>query len=242
MPVLILNEFIKLKRSLVLLICLAAPLCAAGFEVMVMLGRHGPRPWVQILDEGAAVWAYFLLPMAVTAVTVLVAQIEHGARMWNHLMTLPRRRAGIFVAKTVAVVVLLAFMTLVLYVALYAAVLVAAAILPGAAVTGDPQWGDTFSSLFLMDGAALTMTVIQLWLALRFKSFALPLVVGIVGTFLALAIQAAHQGVFLPWLAPAYTFSLTTPSSLAVVIFGYVGGLVLMPVMALHLAQHQRTV
>ena len=93
-----------------------------------------------------------------------------------------------------------------------------------------------------MDGAALTMTVIQLWLALRFKSFALPLVVGIVGTFLALAIQAAHQGVFLPWLAPAYTFSLTKPSSLAVVIFGYVGGLVLTPFMALHLAQHQRTV
>ena len=169
MLVLIGNEFIKLKHSLVLLICLAAPACAAGFEIMVMLGHPGPRPWVQTLGEGAAVWAYFLLPMAVTAMTVLLAQIEHGTRMWNHLMTLPRLRAEIFAAKMATAVVLLAFMTLVLYVALYGAVLLATAILPGAAATGDPQWADTFSSLFLMDGAALTMTVVQLWLALRFR-------------------------------------------------------------------------
>ncbi|MGZ3306295.1 MAG: ABC transporter permease [Asticcacaulis sp.] len=240
MPVLLLNEFIKLKRSLVLLVCLAAPLCAAGFEIMIMLGHPGPRPWVQLLGEGAAVWAYFLLPMAVTALTVLTAQIEHGARMWNHLMTLPRPRAGIFAAKIVTVVILLGFMTLVLYAALYGAVIMATAIVPGAAATGDPQWGETFLSLFLMDGAALTMTVIQLWLALRFRSFALPLVVGIVGTFLALATQAAHKGIFLPWLAPAYTFTITNPSSLAVVIFGYAGGIVLAPLMILHLARHQR--
>jgi ABC-2 type transport system permease protein len=240
MLVLIGNEFIKLKRSLVLLICFAAPLCAAGFEIMILLGRPGPRPWIQVLGEGAAVWAYFLLPMAVTALTVLVAQIEHGPRMWNHLMTLPRLRAEIFAAKIIAVVALLAFMTLVLYVALYGALIAAAALIPGVSLTGDAQWADTLSSLFLMDGAALTMTVVQLWLALRFRSFALPLVVGIVGTFLALAIQAAHQGIFLPWLAPAYTFTITKPSSLAVVIFGYVGGLALAPLMVLHLAQHQR--
>jgi hypothetical protein len=240
MLVLIGNEFIKLKRSLVLLICFAAPLCAAGFEVMVMLGHPGPRPWIQTLGEGAAVWAYSLLPVAVTALTVLVAQIEHGTRMWNHLMTLPRLRAEIFAAKIITVVALLGFMTVVLFVVLYAAVLVAAAVIPGASAIGDPQWGDTFFSLFLMDGAALTMTVVQLWLALRFKGFALPLVVGIVGTFLALATQAAHKGIFLPWLAPAYTFTITTPSSLAVVIFGYVGGMVLAPLMVLHLAQHQR--
>lgn len=240
MLALIYNDFIKLKHSLVLLVCLAAPACAAAFEIMVMIGNPRPRDWIGYLGEGAAVWAFFLLPMAVTALTVLVAQIEHSARMWNHLMTLPRRREEIFAAKLVLVVVLLTLMTLVLYVSLYGAVIVATAILPGAAVTGDPQWLETFTSLLLMNGAALTMTVIQLWLALRFRSFALPLVVGIVGTFLALAIQAAHGGIFLPWLAPAYTFSIRDPSSLAVVIFGYVGALVLAPLMVAHLARHQR--
>ncbi len=84
------------------------------------------------------------------------------------------------------------------------------------------------------------MIVIQLWVALRFRSFAIPLVLGIVGTFFALAIQAAKKAVFLPWLAPAYTFTLTRPDSLHVVIFGYAGGVVLIPLMLWHLSQHQR--
>ena len=92
----------------------------------------------------------------------------------------------------------------------------------------------------MLNGAGLTMIVIQLWVALRFRGFAVPLVLGIVGTFLALAIQAAKKAVFLPWLAPAYTFTITRPDSLHVVIFGYAAGLVLIPVMLWHLSQHER--
>lgn len=238
---LIVNEIIKLKRTLVLMVCVAAPLCAGAFPVMVMMNRPGDKAWVQRLGEGAAVWAYFLLPMAITALTVLVAQIEHGPRMWNHLMTLPVNRGRLFAAKLVVVLGLVLLMSLILYVVLYAAILAGAVFIPGATVTGDPQWSDTFVSLLMMNGAGLTMIVIQLWVALRYRSFAVPLVLGIVGTFFALAIQAAKKAVFLPWLAPAYTFTITRPDSLAVVVFGYVGGLVLIPLMLWHLSRHERS-
>jgi len=237
---LIVNEVVKLKRTLVLLVCAAAPLCAALFPVMVMANRPGDRPWVHMLGEGAAVWAYFLFPMAVTALTVLVAQIEHGPRMWNHLLTLPVSRGKLFAAKLIVVTGLVAVMSLVLYAALYAAVIAGALTIPGARLTGDPQWGDTFISLMMLSGAGLTMIVLQLWVALRFRGFAVPLVLGIVGTFFALAIQAAKKAVFLPWLAPAYTFTVTRPDSLMVVVFGYAGGLVLIPVMLWHLSRHER--
>ena len=237
---LVVNDIVKLKRTLVLLVCLAAPLCAGAFPLMVMLNHPGDKPWVQVLGEGAAVWAYFLLPMAVTALTVLVAQIEHGPRMWNHLLSLPVNRGRLFAAKIVVTLGLVLLMCLVLYAVLYGAVIAGAALIPGASVSGDPQWGDTFTSLLILNGAGLTMIVIQLWVALRFRSFAIPLVLGIVGTFFALAIQAAKKAVFLPWLAPAYTFTLTRPDSLHVVIFGYAGGVVLIPLMLWHLSQHQR--
>ena len=237
---LIINDIIKLKRTLVLLVCLAAPVCAAAFPVMIMLNHPQTRPWVQLLSEGAAVWAYFLFPMAVTALTVLVAQVEHGPRMWNHLLTLPVDRARLFIAKIVVVMGLVVLMTLILYGILYGFIIAGAMFIPGALVTGDPQCLDTFISLFMMTGAGLMMIVLQLWLALRFKSFAIPLVVGIVGTFLALAIQASKAFVFLPWLAPAYTFTITKPGSLAVVIFGYAGGLLLAPMMLWHLSRHER--
>lgn len=237
---LILNEAIKLKRTLVLLVCLAAPICAGAFPVMVMLNHPGGKPWVEMLGEGAAVWAYFLLPMAVTALTVLVAQLEHGSRMWNHLLTLPVDRGQLFAAKLLVVLGLVLLMSLLLYLSLYGAVILGIHVIPGAVATGDPQWGETLVSLLLMNGAGLTMIVVQLWAALRFRSFAAPLVLGIVGTFLALAIQAARKPVFLPWLAPAYTFTINRPDSLAVVAFGYLGGLVLTPVMLWHLSRHQQ--
>jgi hypothetical protein len=61
---------------------------------------------------------------------------------------------------------------------------------------------------------------------------------GIVGTFLALAIQSAHRPIFLPWLAPAYAFTITRPDSLAVVAFGYLGG-VLAPFMVCRLSCYE---
>ncbi len=241
MLALVLNECIKLKRSLAVMVCLAAPLCAATFPVMVMLNKPGPKPWVQLLAEGAAVWAYFMFPMAVTALSVLMAQIEHGPRMWNHLLALPTRRSSVFLAKVVVLAALVLVMAVALYACLYAAILLATLLIPGARATGDPQAGETLVSILLLNGAGLMMAVIQLWVALRFRNFAVPLVVGIVGTFLALAVRAAKQGVFLPWLAPAYTFTLPDPTSLAVVGFGSLGGLVLIPVMVAHLARHEPT-
>jgi len=240
MLALICNEALKLRRSLALLVCLAAPLCAAAFPVMVMLRTPKIVPWVQLLGEGAAVWAYFLLPMAVTALTVLVAQMEHGPRMWNHLLTLPVSRAKVFGAKIVIVATLVLAVTVVLYGALYAAVLACVTFIPGAGVSGPAQLGETFTSLLLLNGASLTMVVVQLWIALRFRSFALPLVVGIVGTFFALCIQSSRTPVFLPWVAPAYAFTITRPGSLAVVLFGYLGGLALLPIMLWRLSRLQR--
>ena len=240
MLALVTTELIKLRRSLALLVCLAAPVCAAAFPVMVMLRTPATRPWVQLLGEGAAVWAYFLLPMAATALTVLVAQIEHGPRMWNHLLTLPVSRAKVFAAKILVAAGMVLAMTVILYLALYAAILMCIAVVPGAHVSGPPQLTETFTSLLLLNGASLTMVIVQLWIALRFQSFALPLVVGIVGTFLALCIQSSRLPIFLPWVAPAYAFTITRPESLAVVVFGYTGGLVLLPLMLWHLSRHQR--
>ncbi len=127
---LVVNDIVKLKRTLVLLVCLAAPLCAGAFPLMVMLNHPGDKPWVQVLGEGAAVWAYFLLPMAVTALTVLVAQIEHGPRMWNHLLSLPVNRGRLFAAKIVVTLGLVLLMCLVLYAVLYGAVIAGAALIP----------------------------------------------------------------------------------------------------------------
>ena len=47
-------------------------------------------PWeMWTADLRPAIWAFFMLPMSVTALTALVAHMEHGPRAWDHLRALP---------------------------------------------------------------------------------------------------------------------------------------------------------
>ena len=64
----------KLRRSLALLLATIAPLLIATFIFFNMLRLQKPMPWEMALQSSAAIWAFFMLPMSVTALTALVAQ------------------------------------------------------------------------------------------------------------------------------------------------------------------------
>jgi lantibiotic transport system permease protein len=189
---LIRTEFAKLKRSLALSLCLAAPVCVAGFAALALATADADKRWERFLDEG------------LTALTVLLAQIEHGARMWNHLLVLPVSRVRLFFAKTVVALVLLLLLQALVYLGLYLAGFGMDAALPDRQLTGDPQFREMAIGLAAMAVGALPMLVLQLWAALRFRSFVPPLVIGILGTFAALVITASNASVYLPWLLPVY--------------------------------------
>jgi hypothetical protein len=198
------TEALKLRRSLALLLCAAAPLCVAGFAALALATAKAPKSWDRFLDEGLAMWTFFMLPMAVTALTILVAQVEHGPRMWNHVLTLPVRRASLFLAKLAITLTLVVVMQLLVYVFLYAAGLAVSAVLPDRQPTGDMVLRGMAVGMSAMTLGALALVVVQLWAALRLRSFVPPLVLGIAGTFAALVFTAAGADVYLPWLLPVY--------------------------------------
>ena len=73
MIALIATEFIKLRRSLALLLTLAAPVCVSAFAAAALVTRSGEVRWERFLDEGLAMWSFFMLPMSVTGVNMLLA-------------------------------------------------------------------------------------------------------------------------------------------------------------------------
>ena len=75
----------KLRRSLALLLAAVAPLLIAVFVFFNLLRVDKAAPWAMTLQSSAAIWAFFMLPMSVTALTALVAHTEHGPRAWDHL-------------------------------------------------------------------------------------------------------------------------------------------------------------
>ena len=232
-------EFLKLHRSLALLLCAAAPTFVALISLLMLLDRDRSGPWSIFVASASALWAYFMLPMSVTALTVLVAQIEHGPRAWNQMLALPVPRWRLLSAKLVVVLSLVAAMSLALYGLIFAVGALGEAIKPGPQLEGPPGWGDAAELLATMFAGALLMIAVQMWAALRFRSFVPPLVLGIGGTFAAVAATSAKQGMYVPWLIPVNALATSPERAQMATLFGFVGGLVVFGLMLLHLQRFE---
>lgn len=239
MLTLICTEFAKLKRSLALSLCFAAPACVSAFAALALATATRDKTWDRFLDEGLAMWSFFMLPMSVTALTILLAQIEHGSRMWNHLLALPVSRGRLFLAKSFVVVALLIALQLLVYAGLYAAGWLAQAVIPARHLTGDMQLTGMAKGLLAMALGALPMLLIQMWAALRFRTFVPPLVVGILGTFAALVITASNSNVYLPWLLPVYATMWPKVAGLWGVGLGVAGGALVLMAMLIDLIRRE---
>ncbi|NEX92670.1 ABC transporter permease [Caulobacter sp. 17J65-9] len=232
-------ELAKLKRSLALLLCVAAPACVAALCFMMALRRDTPATWELFAVNGEVMWAYFMLPMTVTALTVLVAQMEHAPKAWNHLLALPVLRWKVFLAKALVVLGLVALMSVALYGGVFGAGLLAERLKPGVQLTGPIPLAHSARILAAMYAGALLMVVVQLWAALRFRSFVVPLILGIAGTFAAVAATAAEEGVFFPWLIPVNALAHDPERAAVALSVGFFGGLAALVAMLLHLGRHE---
>jgi len=195
-------ELRKLNRSLALLLALAASTLIAIFVFFNMLRGDEPQPWAMYTQGASAIWAFFMLPMSVTALTALVAHMEHGPRAWDHLRTLPIARWKIYAAKAACVMGVVAAMSLLNLLLTWGAVSLAVAIKPVLAPTGVFDLNAQAILLGKVLLAAILMIAIQFWVALRFASFVPALAAGIGGTFFSVVATAAKQGVFFPWQMP----------------------------------------
>jgi hypothetical protein len=232
-------ETIKLRRSLVLLLCAAAPAMVALLGAMILLDRAGPVTWSAYAGNLAGLWAFFMLPMTVTALTILVAQLEHGPRFWNHLLALPVPRWRLFAAKAAIVLLLVAAMSLLLWVLILLSALLADALKAGPQLEGSFDALGTLKLLATMFVGALLLVAIQLWAALRFRSFVPPLILGIGGTFVAVAASGARLGAWFPWLLPTNALA-TAPGRASLAIgLGCWGGLLLLAAMLWSLSRRE---
>ena len=225
-------ELLKLRRSLALMLCLAAPSCVVILNLLMALERDGPVDMPMFGIAAAALWAFAMLPLTVTALSVLLAQMEHGPRTWDHLLTLPGARPRLYLAKALIMMGLVAAMTALLF-----AATLASALLVGRlhAVDGGLQASTLAWTMARMVAAAGLVCMLQLWVALRFRSFVPPLVFGIAGTFVAVAATGAQQGLYFPWLMAVNLLATEPERQQLALMLGGLGGIVALAAMLVHL-------
>ena len=231
-------EIRKLKGSLVLLLCLAAPSLVAGLLVLILLKRPN-LDWKEVLEGSTGLWSFFMLPMTIAALSALIAQIEHGPRAWDHMLALPVRRWRLFAAKGIMLMGLIAAMSAVLALEIPAAIALLQAVAPQKVPAGPFPLREELRMLSQMWGASLFMGMIQLWVALRFRSFVAPLTLGLGGTFVAVAASGAKEGVYLPWLMPLNIISGTAANHALALNLGLAGGAATFLLMLLHLSRRE---
>jgi ABC-2 type transport system permease protein len=129
-------EIRKLNRSLAALLAVAAPSLIAIFTFFNLLRGKAAQPWEMWMVSSIGIWAFFMLPMSVTALTALVAHMEHGPKSWDHLRSLPLPRWRLYAAKAVMVLAVVAVMSVATLILTWGAVMLATAIKPNLAPTG----------------------------------------------------------------------------------------------------------
>lgn len=232
-------ELRKLNRSLAAVLAVAAPSLIAIFGFFMVLRGRGGQPWEMWMVSAIGIWAYFMLPMSVTALTALVAHMEHGPKSWDHLRSLPMPRRRLYAAKAVMVLGVVAVMSLLTLALVWGAVTLAVTIKPELTPTGpfEPaRYATTMGQVFL---AAILMIAIQLWIALRFTSFVPALVVGIGGTFFSVVATSAKQGVFFPWQMPVNMLATETWRVSTALGLGCGLGLVVLALATAHLSRRE---
>jgi hypothetical protein len=229
----------KLNRSLALLLALAAPLLIAVFSFFLLLRGPEPQPWDRWLMSANAIWAFFMLPMSVTALTALIAHMEHAPKSWDHLRALPLPRWRIYAAKTVCVIGVVALMSVLVLAMTWGAVQLAAWVKPELAPTGAPDLAAHAIMLAKMLAAALLLIAVQFWMALRFTSFVPGLALGIAGTFFSVVATSAEAGVFMPWQMPVNMLATEAWRVDSALMLGAGGGVLATIAMVAHMARRE---
>lgn len=229
-------EFRKLNRSLALLLAFVAPALIAVFTFFLVLRDSAPKSYDNWLMTGEGIWAFFMLPMSVTALTALVAQMEHGPKSWDHLRALPLPRWRLYAAKAVSVITVVALMSVLTLMLTWGAVEAASALKPAVQPEGAPDLAKHAMILVKMLGASMLLIALQLWMALRFASFVPGLALGIGGTFFAVVATSAKAGVFMPWQMPVNMLTSEQWRADTALTLGGAGGLIALALMVAHLS------
>ena len=211
----------------------------ATFVFFNMLRQDKPMAGQLILEVSVSIWAFFMLPMSVTALTALVAHTEHGPRAWDHLRALPLPRWHLYAAKACCVLAVVAAMSVALALLVVLAMQVAGWWKPVVAATGTADIAGYLLLLGRVFLASWLLVAVQLWIALRYASFVPALAVGIGGTFFAVVATSAKIGAILPWQIPVNQLASDPARAQFALALGCIGGFAMFAAMLWQLSRRE---
>lgn len=213
------GEFLKLRHSAALRMVWLLPVLFLLGELIVferslwgvaflpadfLANTYGFVP----LKVTGALWGGFFYPLAVAIAAGLLFRPEHRFHMWRHLQVQPVPRRDFFLAKALLAFLLCAAMLVFIWLGLWGIRIVSGWINPILAV---PFQGLALARVlaWLWLGS-LPVLGFYLWISDRISSLAVPVVFGLVGLLLTVAMGAQENPKpwrrdLIPWVTPYFS-------------------------------------
>lgn len=226
-------ESLKLRGTLAAWLCLIAPSVVVGLYVLqltfmkvpVRAGIDPVQAWHGFAQSVLVLWAFLMLPLFITLQSALLAGLEHGDRQWKHLLALPIPRQAHYLAKLVALVVMVFAAQAALLALLPLGGWIVMHTQPAFGLAGAPPWGWLVGVGATIFAASLLMIAIHTWVAIRWASFTVAVAAGMTATVMGFLIgQSARYGHWYPWSMPLQALATKSDHVAFVVQAGLIGG------------------
>src|SRR5215469_3657317 len=214
-------EVFKLRRTLALWSSLLVPAVVIAMTMAVNLSRSQgtefvldhPNGWdTLMLDQTLVFWCFVLLPLFVALEASLLAGLEHRENTWKYLFALPVRRWTVYIGKLVVGMALVCLSSLVLAAGTALQGWLLVIFRPDLGVTYPIPWNLIIFRNFGFVPVVFLLLAIELWVATRWRSFTVPMSLGIAGTLIGVTLLRTLKNSIStpagPLLASVFPWSL----------------------------------
>lgn len=201
-------EALKQKRSLTGLILILAPGLMTIFNILVGMGGYyaaessGTEIMKTVVNNSLNLWALIMLPMAMTLMTALNANVEYRNNQWKHIFVQPVSTWRVMMAKWMMNMSMAALSHLI-YFALILLVGFFLCTVNGQSFAGSLDYGQLIQRMSLVFLGSLLLITIHTLTALSLDNF---LTVMAFGTMMMISNffvgRSEKYGIFSPWAHP----------------------------------------
>lgn len=189
-------EIMKYRRTMAVWLAIGIPTLLVGLAWIVLTqsdvaDKSVDVKWRALMGVTSQTWVMTCLPIGGAILIGMLWGFEHNSNQLKHILAQPPSRHAIFWAKTTGIFTLIALGTAILGVL---ASLLALGLDMGP-IRVEAVFGIPFRALL---GSVPALALIS-WVAQRFTSFALPLILGVVGLVVAGFAAQSDYWQFVPW-------------------------------------------
>ena len=202
------SEGMKLRKSNIWLLIFVSPLLASLLGLLEVNRDAELNAWPLLWTIMASIHALLFLPLLTGVFSAFVCRYEHNGGGWKQLLALPVSRSGLYMAKFLHVVLLLALAQL-----LFTAGLIAVGFLNGYEMNIVP-WDEFARRACSGWFATLPLAALQLFISTAWASFAAPLAINVMLTLPnMLVVNSEKYGPWYPWSQPARSMLLISDNN-----------------------------